>query len=80
MQIHQCRLQCGVPEIGGDLAHMGSGFQHVGGVAVAQGVAGHGVVFFQQPCLSGSYFNRAPDAGFGDRTITPIERITEANA
>ena len=52
-------------EVGGELMKLGPAFEHVGGVAVTEGVGGDLVVFFAEAAFGGGEVDGGPDAGSG---------------
>ena len=63
VEINEGGLEAGVAEIGGDLPQAGAGVEHVGGVAVAQGVGAEFVVLFGQAAFGAGHVDGGPDAG-----------------
>ena len=63
MEVNHGGLEGGVAEVGGDLAHAGACLQHVGGVAVAQGVDAHFFMVFHEAALEARDFHGELDAG-----------------
>lgn len=55
-------------------------FEHVCGVAMAEGVSGDFCVLLTEAAFSGSYFDGSPDAGFGHGVAAIVKGLPEGNA
>jgi len=80
VQINHGRLERGVPQVGGNLAHAGSCLQHVSGVAMAQRVDADFIVLAHQAALIFGDFYRHPNAGFGHWVAAIVEGLLHRNA
>ena len=80
MEIDHDRLEGAVPEVGGDLAHRSATLQHVGGVAVAQGVDTELLMSARQTALRLGDFDGGPDTGLGHGVIGAVKRLAQGDA
>ena len=80
MEIDEGGLEGGVAEVGGDLPQAGAGVEHVGGVAVAQGVGAELVVLFGQAAFGAGEIHGGPGAGVGHRFAAVVEGLLQGDA
>lgn len=80
MEIDESGLEGGVAEVGGDLAQAGAGVEHVGGVAVTEGVGADFVVFFGQAAFGADEVHGGPGAGVGHGLAAVVEGLLQADA
>lgn len=80
MEIDEGGLEGAVAEVGGDLPQAGAGVEHVGGVAVAQGVGAEFIVLFGQSAFGTSNVHGGPDAGVGHGVAAVVEGLFEGDA
>ena len=80
VEIDERGLEGGVAEVGGDLPEAGAGVEHVGGVAVAQGVGADFVVLFGQSAFGTGKVHGGPGAGVGHGPAAVMEGLFEAGA
>lgn len=67
-------------EVGGDLPHAGARLEHVGGVAVAQGVDADLVMVLHEAALVFGALDGDPDAGLGHGLFAVAEGLLEGDA
>lgn len=67
-------------EVGGDLTEAGAGVEHVGGVAVAEGVGAEFVVFFGEAGFGAGDVHGGPGAGVGHGAAAVVEGLFEGDA
>lgn len=77
MEIDQNRFEGAVPEVGRDLAHRGPAFEHVRGIAVAQGMDAEDLVLFIEPALDLRELQCGPDSGLAHGLGMAAERLPE---
>jgi hypothetical protein len=80
VEIDEGGLEGGVAEVGGDLAQTGAGVEHVGGVAVAQGVGADLVVLFGQAAFGAGEVHGGPGTGVGHGSAAVVEGLLQADA
>lgn len=80
MEIDEGGLEGGVTEVGGDLAQAGAGVEHVGGVAVAQGVGAEFVVLFGEAAFGANEVHGGPHAGGGHGLAAVVEGLLQGDA
>lgn len=67
-------------EVGGDLAQAGAGVEHVGGVAVTQGVGAELVVLLGETALGAGEVHGGPGAGVGHGPAAVVEGLLQGGA
>ena len=67
-------------EVGGDLTQAGAGVEHVGGVAVAEGVGADFVVLFGQAAFGAGEVHGGPGAGVGHGFAAVVEGLFQGDA
>lgn len=67
-------------EVGSDLTHRGSAFEHVRGIAVAQRMDAEDLVLFIEPALDLRELERGPDPGLAHVLGMAAERFPERTA
>ena len=80
MKIADDFLERAVAEIGGDLPDRRAAFQHVRGVAVAQGVGAEMLVGARQPAFGGGDLDGLPDGGLGHGLGTAVHGLAQRDA
>jgi hypothetical protein len=80
VEIDEGGLEGGVAEVGGDLPQAGAGVQHVGGVAVTQGVGADFVVLLGQSAFGAGDVHGGPGAGVGHGPAAVVEGLLEGDA
>jgi hypothetical protein len=80
VEIDEGGLERGVAEVGGDLAQAGAGVEHVGGVAVAQGVGADFIVLFDQAAFGARDVHGGPGAGVGHGAAAVVEGLLQRDA
>jgi hypothetical protein len=80
VEVDEGGLEGGVAEVGGDLPQAGASVEHVGGVAVAQGVGAEFIVLFGQSAFGTGDVHGGPDAGVGHGVAAVVEGLSEGDA
>ena len=80
VEVDEGGLEGAVAEVGGDLPQAGACVQHVGGVAVAQGVGADLVVLFRETAFGADEVHGGPRAGVGHGTATVVEGLLQGDA
>ena len=75
VEVNESRFERAVAEVSGELAQAGSGFEHVGGVAVAEGVDAHFFVLFHEAAFVFGHFDGGPDGGWGHGLAAVVEGL-----
>lgn len=79
VKINEGGLERGVTEVGGELMELGAAFEHMGGVAVSEGVGGDLHVLFAEAGLGGGDLDRSPDAGLGHVVAAVMHGLSEGD-
>lgn len=75
MEVNEGGLERAVAEVGRYLAEAGAGFEHVGCVAVAEGVDADFFVGFHEAAFVFGDFDGSPDAGWGHRFAAVVQGL-----
>lgn len=80
VEVDEGGLETAVAEVGGELVKLDAAFQHVGGVAVTQGVAAEVLVFFVEAALRFGEVDGEPDASFAHGLLVIVEGLAQGDA